>query len=376
MKQNQTDLNSNLEEDSIDLIAIVKQIWKSRKLIIKASFISFIIGCIVALASPIIYESQTTFVPQTSDQSSSSSINKNLGSLASLAGINLNAEAASSLDNYISPLLYSKIVESEEFSINLMKEELITLDGDRFSIKDYLLADQKSFSIIGFIKKYTIGLFTFGEIKESANNQHLENYNFISEQDYTLVKIIKNKFSIVADEKEGYIKVLAFDKDAFISTQLVKLITKNLQSRIISLRTNKIKEQVDYSREQFRKKQVEFEILQKKLAEFKDSNKNISTAVFLSERQKLESEYQVQYNILITLANEFNHNKIKLNKDTPIFSVLDEVSVPNKRSKPKRKQIVLIFVFFGILISTIFSLTKETFKEIIQKIRKIKTYFY
>lgn len=370
MKQNQADLNSNLEEDSIDLIAIVKQIWKSRKLIIKASFISFIIGCIVALASPIIYESQTTFVPQTSDQSSSSSINKNLGSLASLAGINLNAEAASSLDNYISPLLYSKIVESEEFSINLMKEELITLDGDRFSIKDYLLADQKSFSIIGFIKKYTIGLFTFGEIKESANNQHLENYNFISEQDYTLVKIIKNKFSIVADEKEGYIKVLAFDKDAFISTQLVKLITKNLQSRIISLRTNKIKEQVDYSREQFRKKQVEFEILQKKLAEFKDSNKNISTAVFLSERQKLESEYQVQYNILITLANEFNHNKIKLNKDTPIFSVLDEVSVPNKRSKPKRKQIVLIFVFFGILISTIFSLTKETFKEIIQKIRE------
>ena len=136
------------------------------------------------------------------------------------------------------------------------------------------------------------------------------------------------------------------------------------------MRTNKIKEQVDYSREQFRKKQVEFEILQKKLAEFKDSNKNISTAVFLSERQKLESEYQVQYNILITLANEFNHNKIKLNKDTPIFSVLDEVSVPNKRSKPKRKQIVLIFVFFGILISTIFSLTKETFKEIIQKIRE------
>ena len=28
----------------------------------------------------------------------------------------------------------------------------------------------------------------------------------------------------------------------------------------------------------------------------------------------------------MNLASEFNNNKIKLNKDTPIFSVIDEVS--------------------------------------------------
>ena len=369
MNDNKNNSHNFIEDDSIDIITIAKEVWQARKLVIKAAVISFIIGCILALTRPIIYESQTTFVPQTSDQTSTS-INKGLGSLASLAGINLNAEAASSLDNYISPLLYSRIVESEEFSINLLKEELITLNGDRFLVKDYMLADQKRFSIIGSIKKYTIGLFTSSEIKEAANSQHLENYNFISEEDYELLKAIKTKFSIEANEKEGYIKVLANDKDAFISTKLVKLVTKNLQSRIISLRTNKIKEQVDYSKKQYRKKQVEFEILQNNLAEFKDSNKNISTAVFLSELQKLESEYQLQQNILMTLANEYNHNKIKLNKDTPIFSVLDEVSVPNKRSKPKRKQIVLVFVFLGIVISTGYSLAKEPFKEIIQKIKE------
>ena len=369
MNDNKNNSHNFIEDDSIDIIAIAKELWKARILIIKAAAISFVIGCIVALISPIIYESQTTFIPQTSDQSSSS-INKNLGSLASLAGINLNAEAASSLDNYISPLLYSRIVESEEFSINLLKEELVDLNGDRFSIKDYMLDDSKGFDIIGFIKKYTIGLFTSSDTKEVANSQHLEDYNFISEEDYGLVKGIKAKFSIEANEKEGYIKVLAYDKDAFISTQLVKLVTKNLQSRIISLRTNKIKEQVDYSKKQYRKKQLEFEILQNNLAEFKDSNKNISTAVFLSELQKLESEYQLQQNILMTLANEYNRNKIKLNKDTPIFSVLDEVSVPNKRSKPKRKQIVLIFVFLGIVISTAYSIAKQPFKEIIQKINE------
>ena len=46
------------------------------------------------------------------------------------------------------------------------------------------------------------------------------------------------------------------------------------------------------------------------MAEFKDSNKSISTALFLSELQKLESDYQLQQNILINLASEYNNNKI------------------------------------------------------------------
>ena len=82
-------------------------------------------------------QSQTTFIPQTSDQDSS---RKGLGSLASLAGIKLN-ENSSSIDNYISPLLYSKIIDSEEFSVNLLTEELFFLDGSRKTVKEYLLEE-------------------------------------------------------------------------------------------------------------------------------------------------------------------------------------------------------------------------------------------
>ena len=114
---------------------------------------------------------------------------------------------------------------------------------------------------------------------------------------------------------------------------------------------------------------MEFDLLQKKLAEFKDSNKNISTARFMSELQKLESEYQLQQNILTTLASEYNNNKIKLNKDTPIFSVIDEVSVPNLRSEPKRGQLVIIFVFLGLVISVGFVLGKAPLMNLIKEIK-------
>ena len=368
MKDNQTNSYNNLEEDSIDIIALLKTVWNGKKIIIKTTAMFFIIGCIVAVLSPVVYTSQTSFVPQVSDEELSTS--KGLGSLASLAGINLNSSKETS-DSYLSPLLYSKLAESEEFSYNIIKEEIINLNGNKLTIKEYLLSNKSSFNFnpIAFVKKYTIGLFLNNKTKEN-NSDILKDYNFLSEEDFGLVNSFKVKFTMEISEKEGYIKVIATDKNAFISTQLVEKVTKNLQSKIIELRTNKIKERLEYSKEQYEIKQVEFDFLQKTLAEFKDSNKNISTAKFMSELQKLESEYQLQQSILINLASEYNNNKIKLNKDTPIFSVIDEVSVPNEKSKPKRSLIALIWVFLGVVLSTGYLLVKEPLAELIKNIKE------
>ena len=367
MNENMTNSPNNFEEeDSIDIIALIKNIWVARKFIIKVTVSFFIIGCIIALSSTVLYTSQTTFVPQVSDDQTTS--NNKIGSLASLAGINLNPTEITS-DSYLSPLLYTNIIDSEEFSLDLLTEELINLNAEKFTIKEYLLSKESSFNFnpIGFIKKYTIGLFLNNEITE-VNSDIFKNYNFISDEDYYLLYSFREKFIVELNEKEGFINVLAVDEDAFISSQLVELITKSLQSKIIDIRTNKVKERLEFSKEQYELKQGEFDILQKKLAEFKDSNKSISTARFMAELQKLESEYQLQQSILINLASEYNNNKIKLNKDTPIFSVIDEVSVPNLRSEPKRGQLVIIFVFLGLVISVGFVLGKEPVSNLIKEI--------
>ena len=356
------------EEDSIDIIAILKTVWDGRKLLVKSILAFSIIGCIVALSSPVIYTSQTTFVPQTSDDQSSSAP-KGLGSLAGLVGIDLSSMGSSSSDSYLSPLLYTKIAKSEEFSINLLSEQLMNLEGDSLTIKDYLLKDAGSFNLIGFIKKYTIGLFSSNSSESALINPALDAYNFISLEDFGMIKSLREKFSIELNDKEGYIKVIASDQDAFVSTQLVSLVTKNLQSRIIALRTNKIKERLDYSKEQYDLKRSEFESLQNRVARFKDSNKNISTAKFLSRLERLQSEYTLQESILTNLAGEYNNNKIKLNKNTPIFSVIDEVYVPNERSAPKRSMIVIIWVFLGIVLAVGYILAKKPVMDLLSEFK-------
>ncbi len=371
MKENIVNSNNSFEDDSIDIVALLKTIWIERKLIIRVILSFFIIGCIVAILSEVKYTSQTTFVPQVSGDDISSSINSRFGSLASLAGIDLAANEVTS-ESYLSPLVYRNVVDSEEFSLKLLKSELINSKAEKFTIKEYLLSNQSlfDFNLIGFIKKYTIGLFLNDKSSE-IDSDIFKNYNFINEIDYNLLLLFREKFKIDLNDKEGYIKVFAYDKDPFISSQIVEIVTKSLQSKIIEIRTNKIRERLEFSKEQYKLKQIEFDLLQKKLAEFKDSNKSISTASFMSELQKLESEYQLQQNILINLASEYNNNKIKLNKDTPIFSVIDEVSVPNERSQPKRSLIVVIFVFIGLILSIIYSLGKKPVNNLIIEISKI-----
>ena len=185
MKDNQNISNNNFEEDSIDIVALIKNIWSERKLIINVTISFFVIGCIVALLSPVKYTSQTTFVPQVSDDQTTS--NNKIGSLASLTGINLNPTEITS-DSYLSPLLYTNIIDSEEFSLDLLTEELINLNAEKFTIKEYLLSKESSFNFnpTGFIKKYTIGLFLNNEISE-VNSDILKNYNFINDKLLTIL---------------------------------------------------------------------------------------------------------------------------------------------------------------------------------------------
>ena len=231
------------------------------------------------------------------------------------------------------------------------------------------MKDAGSFDLIGFIKKYTIGLFSSNSSESASINPALDAYNFISLEDFGMIKSLRGKFSIELNDKEGYIKVIASDQDAFVSTQLVSLVTKNLQSRIIALRTNKIKERLDYSKEQYDLKRSEFESLQNRVARFKDSNKNISTAKFLSRLERLQSEYTLQESILTNLAGVYNNNKIKLNKNTPIFSVIDEVYVPNERSAPKRSMIVIIWVFLGLVLAVGYILAKKPVMDLLSEFK-------
>ena len=115
--------------DEIDIIEILKKIYKSRKFILIISFSFILIGTVVALLSPLKYSSETIFITQNKESDTSS-----LSGVASLVGINLGL---SNFGGEIPSSMYPQVSQSPKFK-RLLLNENIDLQ-DKINLKEYLI---------------------------------------------------------------------------------------------------------------------------------------------------------------------------------------------------------------------------------------------
>jgi uncharacterized protein involved in exopolysaccharide biosynthesis len=364
---NQTNTRPNkLEEDTIDIIALARQLWLGRRWILKTTLVFAILGVFIALVSPVIYTAETTFIPQLNSSKSSSS---SLKGLASLAGIDLSNMEGGSKE--ISPLIYPKLAQATNFNLELLAEP-ISYKDTLVSLETYFTKTNKGFSVeklFGTIKKYTIGLpgLLLSNQKEPTSNANTSIIRLTAAKK-ELINTLKAIISVSPNEKEGFLTITAIHEDPLIAAQLTDLVTLKLQEEIIEKRLEKAKHNLLFVQEEYELNNREFQAIQNKLAQFKDRNQNISTARFMSNLQRLEAEYSIALNVVQQLASQLEQAKIKVNRDTPIFTVIEPVVVPTVRSAPKRGQIVLIWLFLGLLLSAGYLLAKEPLKELLSKI--------
>ena len=357
MSTNQ-DQNHISQEDSIDVIALLTTLWQSRKFIVKTILIFFVFGVLIALLSPVKYKASTVFVPQLGSEVKAPS---GLSSLASLAGINLSS---GNQGGDISPLLYPNLSSNIPFKLALLSAPITEDTSDTLDVQFYLLSQKSGINILSTIKKYTIGLP--GLLFSSDTNTSSSQSSLISltEEEEELVEMLSEKYTVSVNEKEGYVAVSALDKNPVIAAELVRIITANLQDEIIQKRLEKVRNNLDFTQNQYNQKKLEFEKIQDRLARFKDRNQNISSSLFLNELERIQAEYSIALNVVTELATQVESAKLRVNKDTPIFSVIDPVTVPTQKEYPKRKNIVVLFLFFGFVIASTYILVKQPLKSL------------
>ena len=126
---------------------------------------------------------------------------------------------------------------------------------------------------------------------------------------------------------------------------------------------------LDFATKLYSEKKNDYEKLQDQRAVFVDKNINISSSLFQNKLSRLESEVNIAQSIVQQLASQVEQAKLQVNKDTPVFTTIQPVTIPFERSAPKRSLIVVIFVFLGVIISVGYVLVKEPLIKIIQSIK-------
>lgn len=356
------------EEDEIDLIALAKTIWKGRKTILKTTLIFMGIGLFIAIFSEKEYTASTTMIPQTSE---GIKIGGNLSGLAAMAGINLGSMGG---DAGISPALYPQIVNSIPFQKELLNTQL-TIKGqsEQISFAAYY-KNVYSPSLFGFIKKYTFDLpntisKVFKEEQKVPNYITKDEINTllsISDEEKELIEILSDQLKLEVNDRDGYVALSIKMPEPIASAELTKKTQELLQKYIISFKIKKSLDQLEFIENRYIEKKKEFEDIQQNLAQFRDQNQNVYSALAKTKLERLKVEYDLTYGVYDELAKQLETQRIQVKEDTPVFTIIKPVVIPIEKSRPKRILIVSGFIFLGVF----FGIFKITIEEVISKIQQ------
>ena len=362
------------QDDEIDLVDLLRPIYKNWRLLVKSAIAFGFIGVVYSLSLPNIFTAKTTFIPQTGSESGGSS---SLSGLASLAGINLGGVSSGS---DIPASLYPQILSSVPYMRDLLKKEII-VDHEPISLKEYILVGVESdTSSFGVLKKYTIGLPNivlnlFQDSRNDLSNQlsnQASNVDIISEDEQILFGFIRGGLKFSNSTKEGVLTLEFSHVDNLIAAQVVELAKEILQERIMEFKNRSARELLIFTKRQYEDNNLAYERLQDSLAIFKDQNLNISSSLYQNRLDRLERQLNIASSVTEQLASQVEQAKLQVNKDTPVFTVFEPVTVPLQRSSPKRKLIVIGFIFVDLFLSTLFLVVSKPVTDLWESLKTEK----
>lgn len=359
--------NTDSEDDEIDLLALTKTIWVNRRKVLGIILAFTFCGLAIAFLLPKTYTASSTFIPQTAD---SGKTGGSLGGLASLAGISLGGISGGS---EVPPALYPKFVSSTAFRQALL-EAKISLPGttEKVTYRQYF-TDIHSPDPLTLVKEYTVGLpekilgGLRGTMEETEQLETDIGLLRISKEERTLFTILEEQLTVTPNEEEGFVTISFDMPDPVMAAQMASYAEALLQKEVIAYKIQNAREQLKFTEEQFEEKKIAFEKIQAELATFRDRNQNIISAAVNNELQRLEAEYNFAFTIYSELAKQLEQAKLQVSKDTPIFSIIEPVTIPTEKSGPKRPLILAIFLILGAIVGVGYVFGIEFVKQVQQQ---------
>lgn len=377
-----------LEEDEIDLIDLLKTIYKNRKLIIGIATLVTILGIAFAMLQKKTYTSEITFVEQKSSSSSSM-----LSSLASSIPFGLG----SSLTGSSSTGSLLTIIDSRAFRIKI---------AEKLKLRDYIVETskmkseaQENFDIINvseWLKKVAVvtqdtktGVYKVSvEIEDKEMAAKIANEYFIILDDYLKnTKLDKSKLNREYLEKQ----VESIEKDLEYKQDLLKGFEKKYNTASIEADSKialesavmikgeiiKTESQLNVARGVYGEESVEVVKLRDTLSEYNKQLNNLQKGtgsvkfvpvkdigIIKYDLEKLKTEILATTEVYKMLRVQLEQAKIDEINEKSLVELIDGAIVAKEPSSTSRAIIVIISGVLGLFMGIFIAFVKEFAKGI------------
>lgn len=148
-------------------------------------------------------------------------------------------------------------------------------------------------------------------------------------------------------------------QDPLISADVAHSIVIKLQTYITHYRTQKAKKDLEFTEKVLKESRSAYYKAQQAYAAFEDGNKNIISASYRTEQERLRNEMTLTFNVYNTLAQKLEQDKLRVQEQTPVYTIIEPATVPLKASSPKKLLILVAFIFLAFIGGCGYLIIKE-----------------
>lgn len=379
-----------IEEDEINLLDYWRVIVKRKKVIGIIVGVAFVASIIYSLLLPKIYASTASIFPPQQEGSMAAGIASQLsGGLGALAGGFLGINTP--VDQWVAILKSEAIKDAIIKRFDLMKVfESETMEDARKTLKGMVKVAKAKEGIISvtvedkdpqraaamanaFVEELdrinkglttTSGrrmrIFVEGRLKEAKEElTRLEESVRAFQERNRAVKLDDQSKAII--EAIGTVKGQLMAKEVELQTLLSYATPNNPQAELLKTQVEELKGKL---RELEEGKHLPDNPSQKDI--FIPTTKIPDLSL---QYARLLREAKVQQTLYELLTQQYEMARIQEAKDTPTVQVLDTAEVPEKQSKPRRRQIVML----STITAAFFGVFAAFFMEYIERVKKNQT---
>ncbi len=372
-------MQENLKEDEINLLDLFIVIAKRKRLILSLTFGVAIITAAISLIMTPIYKAETRILPPQSSGSMASQLLAQMGGGLDIGGL----AGKTSADLYVGMLKSRTVTDKIIDRFDIMKVEKIEFRDDARNFVLKKLTDFQSDKKSGLItvavldkdpqRAADIANAYVEELKNLTKGLAITEASqrrlFYEEQ----LKDVRESLIKAEDEMKVFQEktgALRIDEQArAIITGIAdlrgKIAAKEVELKV--LRTFTTPQNPDYQR-----LEEEIKGLKAELAKLESSNKSGHDPIMPTKRipsvgvdyfRKLR-ELKFNETLYELLLKQYELAKLDESKDAVLIQVVDKAVPPDKRFKPKRRQMVMIAAFSAFFLSIFIAFLMEYVENI------------
>ena len=333
------------EEQEIDIMELISKLWKKKVMIIKWCIAGAVIGLVAGFSIPKTYSAGVTLAPETQQKTSSG-----VSSIASMMGVNLN----NSVDA-ISIEMFPDVVHSTPFIVELFDLPVqFAWKGETVNttLLDYMLEYQKSpwwtpvlnapFKVLG----WTMSLVKGEEEKTEGQAGPLDPTN-LPKKERGVVNFFSENIMVNVDKKTGKTQMSLQMQDPHVVATVMNAVVENLKDYMSDYRTSKARQDVENLATICAERKDDYYKAQQAYAKFVDANKNVILQSAQAERERLQQEMNLAYQVYSQVATQLEGARIQEQQAKPVFVIINPVMVPLNRAAPSKAKMLVIFTFFA-----------------------------